>query len=117
MGKQFLVCAKCGHKYIDWIRKEEIKAVYKVLKRTFDKKIAEFNEKKKLKTGKGLKKPTLEQMPFLICCNCSKHYHSGYCSNCPNHCGDGFCKLCNCLCSLVGSTTNYAMVRIASVNA
>jgi hypothetical protein len=82
MGKQFLVCTKCDHKYIYWIRKEKIEAANKVLKRTFDRKIAEFNEKKKLNTGKGLKKPTVEQMPLLIRCNCSKHYHSGYSSNC-----------------------------------
>ena len=53
MGKQFLVCAKCGHKYIDWIRKEAIEEGNKVLKRTFDKKLAEFNEKKK----RGSKSP------------------------------------------------------------
>jgi hypothetical protein len=117
MGKHFLVCTKCGHKYINWIRKEEIKAANKVLKRTFDRKIAEFNEKKKLKTGKGLKKPTMEQMPLLIRCNCSKHHHSGYSSNRPNQCGDGFCKLCNCLYYFIGSTTNYDVVRIASVTA
>jgi hypothetical protein len=98
MGKQFLICAKCGHKYIDWIRKEEIMVVNKVLKRTFDRKIAEFNEKKKLKTGEGLKKPTADQMPLLIRCNNSKYYHSGYSSNRPNQCGHGFCELCNCSC-------------------
>jgi len=55
VGKQFLVCAKCGHKYIDWIRKEAIKERSKVLKRTFDKKLAEFNKKKKhKKKGQGL---------------------------------------------------------------
>jgi len=55
VGKQFPVCTKCGHKYIDWIRKEAIKERSKVLKRTFDKKLAEFNKKKKhKKKGQGL---------------------------------------------------------------
>jgi hypothetical protein len=40
-GKQFLVCAKCGHKYIDWLSKDEIEEKNKVLKRTFNKNIAE----------------------------------------------------------------------------
>jgi hypothetical protein len=84
MGKQFLVCAKCSHKYIVWIRKEVIKEGNKVLGRTFDKKLAEYNKKKKQNTGnKGLKKPTVEQQPLLICCNCYKHFHSGYSSTCP----------------------------------
>ncbi len=118
MGKQFLVCAKCGHKYIDWIRKEAIEEGNKVLKRTFDKKLAEFNEKKKhKKKGQGLKKPTVEQHPLLIRCNCHKHFHSSYASTCPNQCGARSCELCNCVCSFVVSTTNYAMVRIASSNA
>jgi hypothetical protein len=117
-GKQFLVCAKCGHKYIDWLRKDDIEEKNKVLKRTFDRKIAEYNEKKKHKTGgKGLKKPTVEQLPLLIRCNCHKHFHSGYSSTCPNKCGDWSCKLCNCSCSFVVSTTNYATVRIASSGA
>jgi hypothetical protein len=116
-GRQFLVCAKCGHKYIDWLRKEDIEEKNKVLKRTFDTKIAEYNEKKKHKTGgKGLKKPIVEQLPLLIRCNCHKHYHSGYSSTCPNQCGDGSCELCNCSCSFVVSTTNYATVRIASAS-
>ena len=85
----------------------------KVLKKTFDKKLAEYNEKKKFKTGKGLKKPTVEQQPLLIRCNCHKHSHSGYSKTCPNQCGDGSCGLCNCLCSFVGSTTNYTTVMIA----
>ena len=85
MGKQFLVCAKCGHKYIDWIRKEAIEEGNKVLKRTFDKKLAEFNEKKKhKKKGQGLKKPTVEQQPLLIRCTWHKHFHSGYASTFPN---------------------------------
>jgi hypothetical protein len=118
VGKQFLVCAKCGHKYIDWIRKEAIEERNKVLKRTFDKKLAEFNEKKKhKKNGQGLKNPTVEQQPLLIRCNCHKHFHSGYASTCPNQCGDGSCELCNCAFSFVVSTTNYATVRIASSNA
>ncbi len=117
-GKQFLFCAECGHKYIDWVRKDDIEEKNKVLKRTFDKKIAEYNERKKHKTGgKALKKPTVEQLPLLICCNCHKHFHSGYSSTCPNKCGDGSCELCNCLCSFVVSTTNYATVRIASSGA
>jgi|LakMenE18May11ns_1017448.scaffolds.fasta_scaffold9928194_2 hypothetical protein len=117
-GKQFLVCAKCGHKYIDWLRKDDIEEKNKVLKRTFDRKIAEYNEKKKHKTGgKGLKKPTVEQLPLLIRCNCHKHFHSGYSSTCPNNCGDGSCELCNCSCSFVVSTTNYVTVRIASSGA
>jgi hypothetical protein len=116
-GKQFLVCAKCGHKFIDWLRKDDIEKKNKVLKRTFDKKLTEYNEKKKLKMGKGLKKPTVEQLPLLIRCNCHKHFHSGYSSTCPNQCGDRSCKLCNCSCSFVVSTTNYATVRIASSNA
>jgi hypothetical protein len=40
-GKQFLVCANCGHKYIDWLSKDEIEEKNKVLKRTFNKNIAE----------------------------------------------------------------------------
>jgi hypothetical protein len=116
-GKQFLVCAECGHKFIDWLRKDDIEEKNKVLKRTFDKKLVKYNEKKKLKTGKGLKKPTVEQLPLLIHCNCNKNFHSGYSSTCPNQCGDGSCKLCNCSCSFVVSTTNYATVRIASSNA
>jgi hypothetical protein len=44
-GRQFLVCVKCGHKYIDWLRKEDIEEKNKVLKRTFDTKIAEYNER------------------------------------------------------------------------
>jgi hypothetical protein len=118
VGKQFLVCAKCGHNYIDWVRKEAIEERNKVLKRTFDKNLAVFNEKKKHKKKvQGLKKPTVEQHPLLIRCNCHKHFHSGYASTCPNQCGDGFCELCNCACSFVVSTTNYATVRIASSNA
>ena len=118
IGKQFLVCAKCGHKYIDWIRKEVIREENKVLKRTFGKKLAEYNKKKKLKMGKGLKKPTVEQLPLLIRCNCHKRVHSGYSRTCPNQqCANGSRKLCNCSCSLVVSTTNYATVRIASSKA
>jgi len=91
----------------------------KVLKRTFGKKlVAEFNEKKKhKKKGQGLKKPTVEQQPLLIRCNCHKHFHSGYASTCPNQCGDGSCELCNWACSFVVSTTNYGTVRITSLNA
>ncbi len=117
-GKQFLVCTKCGHKYNDWLSKNNIEEKIKVLKWTFDTKIAESNEKMKHKTGgKGLKKPIVEQLPLLIRCTCHKHFHSGYSSTCPNQCGNGSCKLCNCLCSFVVSTTNYAMVRIASSGA
>jgi hypothetical protein len=116
-GKQFLVCVKCGHKFIDWLRKDNIKGKNKVLKWTFNTKLAEYNEKKKLKMGKGLKKPIVEQLPLLIHCNCHKHFHSGYSSTCPNQCGDGSCELCNCSCSFVVSTNNYATVRIASFNA
>ncbi len=90
-GKQFLVCAKCGHKFIDWLRKDDIKGKNKVLKQTFHMKLAEYNEKKKLKMGKGLKKPIVEQLPLLIRCNCHKHFQSGYSSTCPNKCGDESC--------------------------
>jgi hypothetical protein len=51
MSQQFLVCTKCSHKYIDWIRKEVIKEGSKVLKRTFERKLAEYNQKKKHKMG------------------------------------------------------------------
>ena len=52
-GKQFLLCAKCGHKYIDWLRKDDIEEKNKVLKRTFNKQITEYNETKKHKTSGG----------------------------------------------------------------
>ncbi len=78
----------------------------------------EYNEKKWLKTaGKGLKKPTVEQLPLLIRCSCHQHFFSGYESTCPNKYGDGSCELCNCSCKFVVSTSNYYTVCVASMNA
>jgi hypothetical protein len=46
-GKQFTVCTKCGHSYINWFKKYEIEEKNKVLKQTFHKNLAECNKKKK----------------------------------------------------------------------
>ncbi len=117
-GKQFTSCAKCGHEYIDWFKKDHIKEKKKVLKQTFDKNLVEYNKKKWFKTaGKGLKKPTVEQLPLLIHCNCHQHFFSGYESTCPNECGDGSCELCNCSCKFAVSTSNYYTACVASMNA
>jgi hypothetical protein len=119
VGKQFTVCAKCGHSSINWFKKYEIEEKIKVLKLTFDRNLAEYKEKKKTlgKGGKGLKKLTVEQMPLLIHCNYHQPIYSGYSSTCPNTCVDGSCELCNCSCSFVLSTSNYCTVHAASANA
>jgi hypothetical protein len=118
-GKQFTVCAKCGHGYIGWFKKYEIEEKNKVLKQTFDRNLVEYNKKKKTagKGGKGLKKPTVEQTSLFIPCNCHQYFYSGYSNTCPNNCVDGSCKLCNCSCSFVVSTSNYCTVHVTSVNA
>ena len=113
--KQFEECARCGHSFIDWVRKSEIEEENKQLKRKFDRLITEHNEKKQ-RGIKGLKKPTVESRPLLIRCNCHKNYHAAYNSTCPNKCGDGSCELCNCSCSFVVTVNNYNAVRIASMN-
>jgi len=113
--KQFVECAKCGHHFIDWVRKAKIEEDNKQLKRTFDKLIAEYNEKKR-RGVKGLKKPVVESVPLLIRCNCHKNYHAAYNNNCPNKCGDGTCELCNCSCSFVVTVANYNAVQMASIN-
>jgi hypothetical protein len=117
-GKQFTSCAKCNQDYNDWLKKDDIEEKNKILKWTFDKNLVKYNKKKRFKTaGKRLKKPTVEQLPLLIHCNCHQHFFSGYESTCPNKCGDGSCELCNCSCKFVVSTSNYYTVRVASMNA
>jgi hypothetical protein len=113
--RQFEECAKCGHHFIDWVRKAKIEEENMYLKQMFDKLIAKYNEKK-LCGIKGLKKPTLESVLLLIQFNCNKNYHATYNSTCPNKCCNGSCKLCYCLCSLVVTISNYSAVRIASMN-
>jgi hypothetical protein len=113
--KQFVECAKCGHHFIDWVRKAEIKEDNKQHKRTFDKLIADYNEKKR-RGVKGLKKPVVVSVPLLIRCNCHKNYHAAYNNKCPNKCGKGICELCNYLCSFVVTVANYNAVLMASIN-
>ena len=113
--KQFVECAKCGHHFIDWVRKAEIDELNKQHKRTFDKLIADYNEKKQ-RGVKGLKKPIVDSVPLLIRCNCHKNYHAAYNNKCPNKCGDGTCELCNCSCSFIVTVANYNAVKMASIN-
>jgi hypothetical protein len=63
--QQFEECAKCGHHFIDWVRKVKIVEENKQLKQMFDKLIAEYNEEKQHGI-KGLKKPTVDSVTLLI---------------------------------------------------
>ena len=57
--KRFETCAKCNHKFIDWLRLEEIECKNKCLKQQFDVDLADYDNKKKQRV-KGLKKPTVQ---------------------------------------------------------